>query len=161
MQFVNIQFTGDKALYPAFGELMAHERADILSDGIGMKAGSAFMQLTELPDDEGAEVMKMAVNLAKHVKAELGKYKPGDTASSTRPIDRSQLVRPFVCEAEEPAELVERPLSGPSQLESWRPRWLSNETGTYYGESRRSAGFRLFIRMMIVKAQSPGKDSIL
>ena len=38
-------------------------------DGIGMKAGSAFMQLTELPDDEAAEVMKMAVQLAKHVKA--------------------------------------------------------------------------------------------
>ena len=31
MQFVNIQFTGDKALYPAFGELMAHENADVLS----------------------------------------------------------------------------------------------------------------------------------
>lgn len=84
VQFTPMKFTGDVNLYPALKELLAHEKADIIKDALDQVTGSSFIQLNELPDAEVAEIFKMTVAHAKLVKADLPKYKPGDTDSSAR-----------------------------------------------------------------------------
>ncbi|CAL1171263.1 unnamed protein product [Cladocopium goreaui] len=84
VQFVPLKFSGNMEVYPVLTELMQNEKVDIINDAMEVVFGSTFVQLNEMPDEEATAVLKMTVDFAKFVKAQLSKYKPGDTTTSTR-----------------------------------------------------------------------------
>ena len=79
-----VKWTGDLQMYPPLTELLLHDKADVLHDGLDLITGMAFVQLHEMSDDEACEVLKMALELAKHVKQLVKSYKPGDMNLSQR-----------------------------------------------------------------------------
>ena len=79
-----VKWTGDLQMYPVLTELLLHDKAQVLHDGLELLTGMAFVQLTELPDEEAAAALKMSLELARHVKELAKGHKPGDMDLSKR-----------------------------------------------------------------------------
>jgi len=80
-----VKWTGDPKMYPVLAELFMHDKAEVIHDALNLISGNAgFYQLTELPDEEVAEIFKMTVAFAKHVQQVAKAYKPGEMTASGR-----------------------------------------------------------------------------
>ena len=79
-----VKWTGDLQMYGPLTDLLVHEKSEVLHDGLDLITGMAFVQLTELPDEEVCAVVNMSLELVKHVKQLCKSYKPGDMSVSKR-----------------------------------------------------------------------------
>mmetsp|Transcript_77214 Transcript_77214/g.184883 ORF Transcript_77214/g.184883 Transcript_77214/m.184883 type:complete len:799 (+) Transcript_77214:48-2444(+) len=77
-----VKWTGDLQMYPVLTELLMHDKTEVLHDALELITGCGFVQLMELSDEEAAAVLKMTLELAKHVKQLVKGYKPGDMTIS-------------------------------------------------------------------------------